>query len=547
MIFKSPHASVTIPEVSVTDYVLRRADELGDKPALIDGPSGRTYTYRQLPHYINLLADGFVYHGFGKGDVLAIFSPNLPEYALAFHAAATLGVATTMVPPLFTDEEIIKQLRDSGAKYLLTIPQLMEKTRDVVQSTGISKVFVIGEAEDAVSFASLLTENDGTRGVKMPDLEAGSPARQPRWGSQADSPPGVLVDPREDVAMLPYSSGTTGFPKGVMLTHWNLVSMLRQMEGNDAFSKDDTLVCVVPMYHLYGLHIVVNLGLSQGATIVTVPRYDLNQFLQVLEQYKVTVSPLVPPLVLALSRAPQVDDHDLSTLRLIHCGAASLADNVARACSERLGCQVRYGYGLTEVSPLSHASLPDPRKQKPGSVGYCLPNTDCKIVDYTTGAELGPDKQGEIWVRGPQVMKGYLGNAQATAQMIDSEGWLRTGDIGYCDDEGELFVVDRLKELIKTNGRQVAPAELEALLLLHPSIADAAVIPSHDEQAGEVPKAFVVLKSQASSQEIGREIMEFVADRVAPYKRIRRVEFVSEIPKSPAGKILRRVLKERER
>lgn len=517
MIFTSPHPAVTIPDVSVTEYVLRCAHELGDKPALIEGPSGRTYTYRQLPGYINRLAAGFAGHGLAKGEVFAIYSPNLPEYALAFHAVATLGLATTMVPPLFTDEEIIKQLKDSGAKYLLTIPQLMGKARAVADAGGISKIFVIGEADGAISFASLLEGED--------------------------KPPDVEIDLREDLVALPYSSGTTGFPKGVMLTHRNLVSMLRLMEANEAFNQHDTLVCVVPMYHLYGLHIVVNLGLSQGATIVTVPRYDLDQFLQALEQYKVSVAPLVPPLVLALSRAPQVEDHDLSALRVIHCGAATLADNIASACSKRLSCQIKYGYGMTEVSPLSHASLTNARKHKPGSVGYCLPNTECKIIDYTTGAELGPDQEGEIWVRGPQVMKGYLGNPEATAEMIEPDGWLRTGDIGYSDNEGRLFVVDRLKELIKTNGRQVAPAELEALLLSHPSIADAAVIPSPDEKAGEIPKAFVVLKTEATAE----EIMNFVAGRVAPYKRIQRVEFVSEIPKSPAGKILRRVLKERER
>lgn len=521
MIFKSPHPSVTIPELPVTDYVLRRASELGDKPALIDGPTGRTYTYGQLPGLVNSLAAGFAHHGLSQGDVLAIFSPNIPEYALAFHAAAMLGVATTMVPPLFTDSEIIKQLRDSGAKFLLTIPELMEKARKVAQATGIIRVFVIGDAEGAVSFAALL--------------------------EYGDNPPNDRVNPREDTAVLPYSSGTTGFPKGVILTHRNLVSMLRQMEATDAFSPDDRMVCVVPMYHLYGLHIVVNIGLSQGATIVTVPRYDLNQFLATLEQYKITIAPLVPPLVLALSRAPAVDDYDLSNLRLIHCGAATLADRVARACEARLGCHIRYGYGLTEVSPLSHASLADPSRHRPGSVGYCLPNTECKIVDNTSGAELGTEQEGEIWVRGPQVMKGYLGNEQATAEMIDPDGWLRTGDIGYCDEAGRLFVVDRLKELIKTNGRQVAPAELEALLLTHPAIVDAAVIAAPDEKAGEVPKAFVVLQSEANGDEIGNEIMEFVAARVAPYKRIRLVEFVSEIPKSPAGKILRRVLKEKER
>jgi acyl-CoA synthetase (AMP-forming)/AMP-acid ligase II len=517
MIFKSPHAAVTIPDTTLTDYVLRRAEELGDKPALVDGPSGRTFTYGQLPGYIKRLAAGFATYGVTQREVFAIYSPNLPEYALAFHAVATLGAATTMVPPLFTEEEITRQLKNSGAKYLLTIPQLMEKARDVAQATGISKIFVIGEADGAVSFASLL--------------------------SKGDDPPDIQINPGDDIAALPYSSGTTGFPKGVMLTHRNLVAMLRLMEANDAFGAEDTIVCVVPMYHLYGLHIVVNMGLSQGATIVTVPRYDLEQFLQALEHYKVTIAPLVPPLVLALSRAPQVDSHDLSSLRLIHCGAAHLSDAIARSCSARLHCQIRYGYGMTEVSPLSHASLADPQKHKPGSVGYCLPNTECKIVDYNTGAEAGPEQEGEIWVRGPQVMKGYLHNAGATVEMIDKDGWLHTGDIGYCDIEGRLFVVDRLKELIKVGGRQVAPAELEAVLLSHSSIADAAVVASPDEEKGEVPKAFVVLKNGASPE----EIMDFVAARVAPYKRIRRVEFVSEIPKSPAGKILHRILKERER
>ncbi len=517
MIFSSPHKAVTIPEISLTDYVLERTDELGCKPAIIDGPSGRTISYEQLPGMIRRLAAGFASHGLGKGDVLAIYSPNLPEYALAFHAVATLGGATTMVPPLFTDDEIKTQLRDSGAKYLLTIPQLLGKARAAAEAANISRILAIGEAEDAIPFTSLLA-NDG-------------------------STPTVKIDPRVDVAALPYSSGTTGFPKGVLLTHYNLVSMLCQMQANEALTEKDTMVCVVPMYHLYGLHMVVNLALGQGATVVTLPRYDLEQFLSTLEQYKVTVAPLVPPLVLALSRAPQVDNYDLSALRLIHCGAAPLADNIARACTKRLDCHIRYGYGLTEVSPLSHASLASPLTHKPGSVGFCLPNTECKIVDYTTGQELEPNQEGEIWVRGPQVMKGYLRNPQATAEMIREGGWLRTGDIGYAEEDGRLFVVDRLKELIKYKGRQVAPAELEAILLSHPAVADAGVIPSPDEEAGEVPKAFVVVKSEATAE----EIMDFVAERVSPHKRIRQVEFVSEIPKSPAGKILRRILVQRDR
>ncbi len=516
MIVSSPHPAVAIPETSLTEFVLQRAHELGDKAAIIDGVTGRTVTYEQLPKLIGRLAAGLASYGLAKGDVLAIFSPNLPEYALAFHAVATLGGATTMVPSLFTDEEIKTQLRDSGAKFLLTIPQFMDKARQAAAAANISQILVVGETQGAVSFSSLL--------------------------ANVASTPEVKIEPRIDIAALPYSSGTTGFPKGVMLTHYNLVSMLCQMTANDAFNESDTLICVVPMYHLYGLHVVVNLGLSQGATIVTLPRYELNQFLKTLEGFEVTVAPLVPPLVLTLSRALEVDNFDLSTLRSIHCGAASLPWKVAQTCSRRLKCEIKYGYGLTEVSPLSHASVPS-KPDKPGSVGYCLPNTECKIVDNSTGADLAANEKGEIWVRGPQVMKGYLGNEEATAEMIDSEGWLRTGDIGYVDEDGCLFVVDRLKELIKYKGKQVAPAELEAVLLTHPAIADAGVIPSSDEEAGEVPKAFVVLKGDVTAE----EVMEFVAERVAPHKRIREVEFVTEIPKSPAGKILRRVLVERER
>jgi acyl-CoA synthetase (AMP-forming)/AMP-acid ligase II len=520
MIFSSPHASITIPDVTITDYVLRRADELGDKPALIDGPSGRSYTYRQLPELIKKLAAGLAAHELRQGDVFAIYAPNLPEYPLAFHAVATLGGITTMVPPLFTDDEILRQLKDSGARFLLTVPELMVKAREVARASGIEKIFVFGQAEGAVSFQSLLD-------------------------NQGDAP-SVPINPREDVVALPYSSGTTGFPKGVMLTHRNLVAMLSQLEVTESFSADDTMICVVPMYHLYGLHVVANQGLSQGATIVTLPRYDLDQFLRMMEQYKVSVAPLVPPLVLALARAPQVNHHNLSRLRTIHCGAATLAVDVARACVARLGCEIRYGYGLTEVSPLSHASVADSSKQTSGSVGYCLPNTQCKIIDYISGAELDAGEQGEICVRGPQVMKGYLGNPEATAEMINPEGWLRTGDVGFCDAAGQLFVVDRIKELIKTNGRQVAPAELEAILLSHDSIADAAVIPVHDELAGEVPKAFVVWRGETKDS-AAEEILNFVANYVAPYKRLRSVEFVGEIPKSPAGKILRRMLIERER
>ncbi len=516
MIFGSPHSAVTIPEQHLTDYVLRFANALAEKPALIDGPTGCFISYQELKKQVIRLATGLSTQGLRKGDVFAILSPNLPEFVLGFHAAALLGATTTMVPPLFTYNEINAQLKDSGVSYLLTTASLMSKAQNAIADTNVKKLFVIGEAEGATSLESLLN-NEGNI-------------------------PTVPINLQEDVVALPYSSGTTGFPKGVMLTHRNLVAMLAQMEAIESFDQNDVIVCVVPMYHLYGLHLVANLGLSQGATVVTLPRFDLDEFLKVIETYQVTVAPVVPPIVLALARSPKVKEYSLSSLRLIQCGAATLADNVAQACSNRLGCDIRYGYGLTEVSPLSHVSSPNREKRKRGSVGYCLPNTECKIVALN-GSELGPEQKGEICVRGPQVMKGYLGNPEATAEMIDKDGWLRTGDIGYVDGDGSLFVIDRLKELIKYKGRQVAPAELEAVLLSHPAVADAGVIPVENEEAGEIPKAYVVLKGEAT----GDEIMEFVASRVAPHKRVREVEFTNEIPKSPAGKILRRLLIERER
>jgi acyl-CoA synthetase (AMP-forming)/AMP-acid ligase II len=317
------------------------------------------------------------------------------------------------------------------------------------------------------------------------------------------------------------------------------------MEGLDYFFSSDTLICVLPLFHIYGLVVVLNMGLYQGATIVTMRRFDLELFLQAVEKYGVTLAHIVPPIVLALSKSPVVDNYQLPTLRTLFSGAAPLDESLTRACMTRLSCDIRQGYGMTETSPVTHSSPADKRQVKFGSVGTPAPSTECKIVDLATGAALGPNQEGEVCVRGPQIMKGYLNRPEATAQTIDSEFWLHTGDVGYADEDGHFFIVDRAKELIKYKGFQVPPAELEAILLTHPCVADAAVIPYPDDEAGEVPKAVVVLKAEATPQ----AIMEFVAGRVAPHKKIRAVEFIDKIPRSASGKILRRklVLSDRER
>jgi len=517
MIIKGPYQDVSIPETALTPFVLHRAQELGDKPALIDGPTGRTVSFAELADSIAIAAYNLAQRGFKKGDVFGILSPNCPEYAIAFHAVATLGGIVTPINPLYTTHEIAHQLKDSGARFLATVPGCAEKAVDAVKHGMLDELFVFGTAPGATPFDSLLVDN-----------------------GRAEQTP---INPREDLIALPYSSGTTGLPKGVMLTHYNLVANIRQMEGLRYFYESDTLICVLPLFHIYGLVVVLNMGLYSGSTVVLMPRFDLESFLKAVQDYEVTLAHLVPPIVLALSKHPIVDNYRLPNLKTIFSGAAPLGEDLTRACMDRLGITVRQGYGMTETSPVTHSSPAPPLDIKFGSVGVPAPNTECKIIDLETGAPLGPGEKGEVCVRGPQVMIGYLNNPEATAQTIDSDGWLHTGDIGYADEDGHFFIVDRAKELIKYKGLQVAPAELEAVLLSHPAVADAAVIPYPDDEAGEVPKGIVVLKEPTAPD----VLLNFVAERVAPFKRIRHIEFVDKIPKSPSGKILRRVLVEMQK
>jgi acyl-CoA synthetase (AMP-forming)/AMP-acid ligase II len=525
VVFSSPHSDVAIPEIPLPSFVLQRAAELGDRPALIDGPSGRTLSYEEVARSVDAVAANLERRGLETGDVFAIFCPNVPEFALAWHGAAAAGAACTTANPLLTVDELAWQLGDAGARYLLTIPELLDGALPAAAKARVEEVFVVGEADGATPFG-LLTENGG---------DAAGRARPDR------KPMNVAIEPRSTTVALPYSSGTTGLPKGVKLSHRNLVANICQVEAVHDLGPGDVVIGVLPFWHIYGMTVTMNLALHGGATTVTMPRFDLEQFLGLLQDHGVTKAHLVPPIILALAKHPAVDAYDLSRLRYIMSGAAPLGPDLAAACAERLGCFVVQGYGLTEASPVTHLT-PDAGPNKPGSIGPPIPNTECRIVDPETEAELGANETGEVWVRGPQVMGGYLDNPEATAASI-RDGWLRTGDLAYADDDGYVFVVDRLKELIKYKGFPVAPAELEALLISHPAVADAAVVPSPDEAAGEVPKAYVVTSAPVGPD----ELMDYVAARVAPQKRIRRVEMIDAIPKSPSGKILRRVLVARER
>jgi acyl-CoA synthetase (AMP-forming)/AMP-acid ligase II len=327
----------------------------------------------------------------------------------------------------------------------------------------------------------------------------------------------------------------------VMLTHRNLVANIEQAWNSMPVGADDVLLGLMPYFHIYGQTVVLNLGLAKGSTIVNMPRFDLDGMLELVERHGMTWLHIAPPIVLALATAPQVDERDTSSVKMVISGAAPLDEDLARRAEERIGAPIRQGYGMTELSPVSHKSrLARVAETPPGSIGALIPNTEARLVDPETGEDVTEGESGEIWIKGPQVMKGYLNNPEANDEIFTDDGWLRTGDIGRVDENGFFYIVDRLKELIKYKGYQVAPAELEAVLVSHPKVRDAGVIGVPNEEGEEVPKACVVVDDGLESE----ELIAYVAERVAPYKRIREVEFVDEVPKSASGKILRRVLRD---
>jgi acyl-CoA synthetase (AMP-forming)/AMP-acid ligase II len=519
MIFTSPYPDVEIPDTALPDFVFEHSAAYGDKPALVDGPSGRTFSHAETARAVRRVAGGLAERGIGSADVVALCAPNAPEYAIAFHAVASLGAVCTTINPVYTVDELAFQLEHAGARALVSAPDVLDRARAAATRAGVQELYVFGDDAEhgSVPFAALLD------------------------GDAAAIPAGPAVP--DDLVALPYSSGTTGLPKGVMLTHRNLVANVLQSTVQQPVTAQDTLIGVLPLFHIYGLSVVMNAVLRNGATLVTMPRFDLEGYLALVQAHRATKAHLVPPIVLALAKSPLVERYDLSSLQLVNSGAAPLSAELAQAAAARVGCPVVQGYGMTESSPVTHVTPLDPERHRPGSIGPPVPNTECRIVDLSSGAELGPGEEGEVCVRGPQVMRGYLDDPEATAATIDADGWLHTGDVGRADEDGYVVLVDRVKELIKYKGYQVAPAELEAVLLEHPAVAEAAVVGRPNDEAGEVPKAFVALAGDATAQ----EIMAFVAERVAPYKKLRALEFVDEIPKSPSGKILRRVLNERER
>ncbi len=510
-IFESRHGAVDVPNTTVTQTLFEGLVGREDEVVLIDGPTGRTMTAGQLMDQIKALAGGLTARGILPGGTVAILAPNLPEYPVVFHGVAWGGGTVTTINPTYTAPEIKHQLQDADAQMLVTISMFEETARTAMVGTDCTDLVVLdGGGSGALSLADVM-------GDPMPAQ--------------------VPVDPAEHVVVLPYSSGTTGRPKGVMLTHRNLVANVTQAAALSRIKPTDTTIAFLPFFHIYGMTVLMNLFLNQRAKLVTMPRFDMEMYLSLIQEHRATRLFIVPPVALGLAKHPMVDDFDVSSVTDIFCGAAPMGAEIEAAVGTRFGANSVQGYGMTELSPISHMTVGDDIRH--GSSGQAVPSTECRIVDPETLEDVEPGMEGELWVRGPQVMKGYLGNPDATAETMAEGGWLRTGDLAEIDGDGFMFIRDRLKELIKYKGFQVAPAEVEAALCGCDGVTDAAVIGRNDAEAGELPIAFVVAPDVTEAA-----IRAHCEGCLASYKRPVEYRFVESVPKSASGKILRRELRD---
>lgn len=508
MIFRGPWPELEDWRASVCDAVLGRAREFDDKLALIEGDTGRSLTYRQLLDASERVAAGLARAGVRPGEAVALSMPNSIDFALAWFGCLRAGAWVVPMNPLYTADEMRHQIRDSTARFLIA---------------GAGYARELSSEVDAV-----FTEGEGWSGV----MESQGP------------PPDVHISP-DDFAALPYSSGTTGKPKGVILTHANICANIRQTIPVAAMQPADVMVNMFPLYHAAGLNSFLNSLLSIGATVVLMRRFDLEGWLGLIEKYRGTLIMMPPPVVVAVAKSSAWERFRLDSVRAAGCGAAPLGADMQRAFEERTGLVLRQAWGMTEGTAILSCDSLDRNQRRLGSCGRLAPSMEAKVVDIATERELGPGESGEVWLRGPNITQGYWRQPQATADTLVGDGWMRTGDIGYLDSEGYIYLLDRMKELIKYNALQVAPAELEDIIQSHPAVLDAAVVGAPDESAGEIPMAFVMRRSGMNVD--AAELMAYVAARVAPYKKIRAVEFIDAIPKNPSGKILRRVLKDRVR
>lgn len=476
--------------------------------------------------------------GIAKGDIVALFLPNVPQYVISYYGSLKAGAGVTALSPLFKERELTYQLNNSCAETIIVLDSLYPTVRIAQGKTQLKRVIVTG-------FGAHSIEKDPTSNFPR---EPQTYFFEELVKEYPPIPPRLDIDPFEDLAVLQYTGGTTGISKGAMLTHYNLASnaiafaaWLRAREGKEVF------MTVLPLSHIYGMTTSMNAPISLAGAMILIPRFDPIEVLKAIDKHKVTVFCGVPTMYIMITTHPEVNEYDLSSIRFCISGGAPLPPDIQRKFMEMTGGVLIEGYGLTEASPVTHVNPLDPTMKtvKMGSIGLALPDTEAKIVDLETGTrDLMFGEIGELVVRGPQVMKGYCEMPEETKNVL-RDGWLHTGDIAKMDEDGYVFIIDRKKDLLKYKGYSVYPRELEDVLYEHPAIKICAVVGKPNPIAGEIPKAFVVLK-EGGMKITEEDIIEFVQERVAPYKRIREVEFREELPMTLVGKVLRRALREEE-
>jgi long-chain acyl-CoA synthetase len=510
---------ISIPSESLTFPLRQSAHKYPEKVAVVEPKkNGKEYSYQWLDENSSILAASLVNMGMETGDRIALWMKNGVEYILSYYGILKAGGVVVPISTHYGKREVSHQLMETGVVGMITTDDLY------------------------VQLGNLFSEVQGLKFIVL-DGQGNPPPGIIRFSSLLKGPDrldrSIGIDPNEVIAVLPFSSGTTGLPKGVMLTHLNLLSNLYQLVQAHEISASDVLMNQLPFFHIYGMTVLMGTSVLAGAMQVAVSRFrPVDEFLSLFDTYKPTLFFTVPLVLQELCHHPKVPAMDWSHLRYINVGGAPLSPEIQKKFTEVTGVPVILGYGLTESSPTTHIN--PIRNIKVGSIGLPLSRTADKIADPETGMELKRREVGELWVRGPQVMKGYYNNPEATSQTL-VDGWLRTGDLAWKDEEGYVYIIDRLKEVIKCKGFQVAPAEIEHILVAHPNIQDAAVIGESHPEYGEVPVAYVVLRDKASLSP--EEIIEYAAAGSAKYKRLAKVVFTEMIPRSASGKILRRLMK----
>lgn len=512
--FRSDLPDVATGGATLVDIMRDACEHHADRVAVIDDGSGRTLTYAQLGRSMDRLAAWLSDHDVGRGDVVAVWAPNSSGWAQAALGAMAAGSVVSGVSPLASDDEVVRHLVDCEARVLVTVGAFVERALTMLSATNVEQVVVLDPGPTP----------DGA--TSMDDILSGT-------GASVDLD--VVGD--DDLAILPYSSGTTGMPKGVELTHGSLVSVLRQNTAVIGPTTDDVVLAIAPFPHIMGMVMTMLLPLSAGATVLAMPRYDGDTFGNSVCEHRVTVFVAAPPMAPLFVIHPQLAPANLPGVRIIAFGGAPLpADHEEAIAARYPGVVVGQGWGMTELSVGATTPRADGRS-RPGSVGRLLPNTELRVVDQVTGTNLGTDQVGELWIRGPQVMRGYRNRPEETANILTADGWIRTGDLGSIDRDGFVSIIDRIKDLIKVKGYQVAPAELEAVLIEHPHVHDAAVIRG-ERNGHEVPIGFVVAAADLDLD----TLRSWFAERVSPYKSLHEVHRLEALPRNMSGKLLRRQL-----